>query len=187
MIKVGDWVTQYYKGYWMVVRIIPKYSNNSDYTNEDNAIKTSKGNWVLMKKGFTPKMVFRLDSSYCDEAWCHPVTLTQKKMIDRFFEEHPYDYLRFTNYEYVDRPAIASVWIDANPEEERRLRLMLSQLPPLFTNELFFSEIEKWDLQRTISKPPANHLLTFEHTVWEIDNNNNPLFKNPRLKSINTN
>lgn len=180
MINVGDWVTQYYKGYWMVVRIVPKCSN------KDEGIETKKGNWILMKKGFTSKMVFKLDSSYCDEEWCHPVTLAQKRQIDSFFEEHPDEYQKFTDYEYVDNPAIASVWINVNSDEKRRLQLMLSTLPSLFTKDLFSFELEKWNLQRIITKPPAKYILTFEHIVWEIDDEGNPLFKNPRIKCFNT-
>ena len=170
MIKVGDWVTQYYKGYWMVIGIV--------HTPEEN--------WIIMKKGFTPKMVFKLDSSYCDEGWCRPISPAQKKIIDLFFEEHPAEYQKFTDYEYVDRPAIASIWIEMNSEDERKLQLMISKLPPLFTSDLFLLELKKCNLQRIITKPPAKHLLTFEHTVWEMDDDNKPLFKNQRIKDFNS-
>ena len=62
MIKVGDWVTQYYKGYWMVIGIVPKYPNRYALSNEE-AINTPEENWIIMKKGFTPKMGFKLDNA----------------------------------------------------------------------------------------------------------------------------
>ncbi len=109
-----------------------------------------------------------------------------KKIIDLFFEEHPAEYQKITDYEYVDRPAIASIWIEMNSEDERKLQLMISKLPPLFTSDLFLLELKKCNLQRIITKPPAKHLLTFEHTVWEMDDDNKPLFKNPRIKDFNS-
>ena len=186
MLKVGDWVTQYYKGYWMVIKIIPRKPNNSNSENKVDSTKNQGGNWILMKKGFTPKMIFRLDSSYCDEGWFHLVTAHEQELIDSFFAEHPSEYQRFIGYEYIDRPAVASIWINVNFEEQKRLQLMLTTLPSLFTKDLFLSELTKYDLQSIITKPPAKHLLTFDHSVWEVDNDNNPLFKNPQLKCFNS-
>ena len=54
MLKIGDWVTQYSKGYWQIIDIKPKYAEE-DYQYENGFFQKKGdliGSWVLMKKGF---------------------------------------------------------------------------------------------------------------------------------------
>ena len=46
-IKIGDWVTQYSAGYWMVVKIFPKYAEE-DYSF--NGISWKKGEHIKSLK-----------------------------------------------------------------------------------------------------------------------------------------
>ena len=40
---------------------------------------------------------------------------------------------------------------------------------------------EKHNLKQCLSRPPSNFTFVCEHTLWELDENFNPLFKNPHL------
>ena len=57
-IRIGDWVTQYSAGYWMVTNIFPKYADE-DYSYGNNSWKKGDrlGDWVVVKKGFTAKII----------------------------------------------------------------------------------------------------------------------------------
>ena len=77
MVQIGDWVTQYRKGFWLVVDIKPKYADE-DYFSEVANKQRKKGDligyWILMKKGFSQQMKFRIDSDTSDSLWCKPVS-----------------------------------------------------------------------------------------------------------------
>ena len=46
MIKTGDWVTQYSKGFWLVVDIKPKYA---DENYSSNGVEHKKGDLIGVK------------------------------------------------------------------------------------------------------------------------------------------
>ena len=42
MLKIGDWVTQYSKGYWQIIDIKPKYAEE-DYQYENGFFQKKGG------------------------------------------------------------------------------------------------------------------------------------------------
>ncbi len=184
MIKIGDWVTQYSRGFWLVVDIKPKYAEN-DYCGD--GIKYKKGDligsWAIMKKGFTPKMKFRIDSDVCDSAWCKLVSPDILDIINQYFDENPNDYKKFIDTPFVDRPSVSTTWLQLTPEQVHIFQRAIKELPELFTQEEAMKLFERYNLKQCFSFPPSNYTFICDHTLWELDSNFNPLFKNPRLKN----
>lgn len=184
MIKKGDWVTQYCKGFWMIVDIKPKYAEE-DYSISSIDYKKGDliGSWVLMKKAFTPKMKFRLDSGLCDSAWCKPVSREVLTLIEQYWSDHPEDYQKFVNTPFVDRPSVSTTWLELTDEQEELVQQAIRELPALFTKEEVLKTFKKYGIEKCFSRPPSNHTFVCKHTLWELDGNFDPLFKNPQLKS----
>ena len=69
MLKIGDWVTQYSSGYWKVLNILPKYAD-SDYSYNGNMWQKGDrlGDWVILKKGFTPQTAAQQRLRMCGRA-----------------------------------------------------------------------------------------------------------------------
>lgn len=185
MLKIGDWVTQYSKGYWQIVDIKPKYAEE-DYQYEDgNCQKKGDliGSWVLMKKGFTPKMKFMRDSDVCDSAWCKVVSPDVMSAIDYYFREHPADYEKFSSSPFIDRPAVSTAWLHLTPEEVVLFERAMKELPAHFTFDYAMECFEKQGLKKCFSLPPANYRFVCCHTLWELDENFDPIYKNPELRN----
>lgn len=184
MIKTGDWVTQYSKGFWLVVDIKPKYA---DENYSSNGVEHKKGDligsWILMKKGFTEKMKFRVDSDVCDSAWCKPVPIDILEAINQYFNNNPQDYQRFIDTPFVDRPSVSTTWLQLKDEQVKIFQDVIQKLPILFTQKEALDLFEKYNLKQCFSSPPSNYTFVCDHTLWELDENFNPLFKNPRLNS----
>ena len=184
VIKIGDWVTQYSKGFWLIVDIKPKYAEDDCNRNGIVHKKGDQiGSWIVMKKGFTPKMKFRIDSDVCDSAWCKPVSADILELINQYFEKNPDDYQKFVNTPFVDRPAVSTTWLQLTGEQVSLFQKAIQELPELFTQEEALKLFEGYNLKQCFSPPPSNYTFVCEHTLWELDSNFNPLFKNPRLKN----
>lgn len=183
MVKIGDWVTQYCKGYWQVVDIKPKYA---DETYKGETVQYNKGDligtWVLMKKAFTPKMKFRLDCDSCDGAWCKPVSPEVQAQIDQYFAEHPKDYEKFCNLPYTSRGAVTASWIHLNDDEVERFEATIRTLPETFTRDEAMKLIEENGLKHCFGKPPSNYIFYTWNIPWELTKEFDPIFRNPELK-----
>ena len=185
MIQIGDWVTQYSAGFWMVTDIKPKYAEEDIHDNRMNYKKGDLiGSWILMKKGFTPKMKFRLDSECCDSGWCKPVSPEIRSQIDQYFAEHPKDYEKFCNRPYIDRPAVCPAWINLVDDQVEAFKKNVQLLPETFTRKEAMAVFEKHGLMGCFSRPPANYIFVCKHTLWELDENFDPIFKEPILQKI---
>ena len=91
-IKIGDWVTQYKTGYWMVKELHPKFSPFEVGT-------VHKGDWqgyyAVLQKAFGSTFKFGIAFDTCDASLCTPVSKEQLARIETYFEEHPKDKLKF--------------------------------------------------------------------------------------------
>lgn len=182
MIKVGDWVTQYSKGFWQVVELKPKYADETLLTEVTTQKKGDfLGYWALLKKGFTPKMKFRIDSDVCDYLWCKAVPDDVLRSINQYFEQHPGDHQRFCDSEFVDKPAVSSAWVDLSPDQAELFERAISELPPRFTNEYAMKLFGEYGLTERFTDPPANHVFYCWHTLWDLDEDFNAVFKDPKL------
>lgn len=184
MLKTGDWVTQYSKGFWQIVDIKPKYAEEDFlFENGDFQKKGEKiGFWILLKKGFTPKMKFMLNFDVCDSKWCKAVSSDIIEEITMYFEEHPKDFERFSSAPFVDHPAVSTSWLHLTPEQVISFKKVIQDFPPRFTQNYAMKCFEKHGLKECFSLPPANYRFICWHTLWELDEDCNPLYKNPELE-----
>ena len=185
MLEIGNWVTQYRNGFWQIVEIKPKYAEEN-YTFEDGSSQKKGeliGSWILLKKGFTPKMKFRLDFDICDSLWCRKVSPDVSLSIEQYFKDNPDEYEKFSDAPYVDKPAVCTSWVNLTTEQATLFRDLLYDFPPLFTREYAMKVFEKHGLKECFSKPPANYTFTCRHTLWELDDDFDPLYKSPELSA----
>ena len=183
MVKIGDWVTQYQKGYWQVVDIKPRYADE-DYNGETVQYKKGDllGSHVLMKKAFTPKMKFRLECNSCAEAWCKPVSPEIQAQIDEYFAEHPKDYEKFCNFPYTPQMYVSTSWVNLTAEEAERFEATIRMLPEAFTREEAMKLFEEKGLKHCFGKPPANYIFYTYSIPWDLTENFDRIYRNPELK-----
>lgn len=110
-----------------------------------------------MKKGFTPKMKFRIDSDTSDAEWCKPVSEAQLAQIQQYFEEHPKDAQRFQQAPFVDRPAVSTGWLRLTPEQVLQFQQVIAELPTRFTKAQSREIFARRGLLSCFGPPPGNY------------------------------
>ena len=118
-IKIGDFVTGYYSGYWQLIDIKPNIATY-DYSSEHTQRKKGQviGQLVILKKCFTNKMKPRIAFSCEDSHWLKPVSDHILIEIKKYFEEHPEYKQKFDAAEIKLRPYITNCWFDLPEEKE---------------------------------------------------------------------
>lgn len=184
MIKVGDWVTQYSAGYWKVLRILPKYADE-DYSYNGTSWKKGDrlGDWVILKKGFTPKMKPGNACEFVDAQWCKPVSEEIRQTIEAAFEGNPRAKQKFDNAPDLPRPAVSSIWLKLSDRQAASLSALLGDLPKRFTAEQFWELAADYRGFR-VSPPDATHILYLFSYLWEISGTFDPLHFSPELKKL---
>ena len=165
---IGKWVKQYRAGYWYVVDIKPKYAD-CDYSAENVSWKKGDllGCWALMKKGFTAKMRFSLDSDYSDSSWLKPITSAEQEAIDLYFSEHPEQKAKFEAYPFSPKPGIVNLWLNLSEEKESAFNEAMDDLLPRFTGSDVSTLIKDFDAETT--KPgEARYELNLMLFPWEL-------------------
>ena len=184
-IKPGDWVTQYSAGYWQIVDIKPKYAEEDRHDEYGDWTRGQLiGHWALMKKGFTPKMKFKLDSDVCDAQWCKKVSDDELQAISLFFEEHPKEHKKFLEKEFADKPAVAAQWVNLTEEQTAQFTEALRCLPVLFTQAELKETLKQQGFEDCFSFNSTKYMLYCWHTCWELNDEFEPLYKNPELKAM---
>lgn len=183
-IKVGDWVTQYSAGYWNVVNIFPKYADE-DYNYNGQSWKKGDhlGDWVILKKGFTPKMKPSNACEFVDAQWCKPVSAEIAQSIEAMFEENPKARQKFEKAPNMPKPAVASTWLALSEEQAEAFSRLILSFPERFTSEQFWA----WsaDYRKHIVDPSgATHILYLFSYLWEISDGFEPLHFGPELKKL---
>lgn len=183
-IKIGDWVTQYNAGYWMVINIFPKYADEDRNYNGYSWKKGDRiGDWVVLKKGFTPKMKPRNACDCVDGQWCKPVSNEIVQSIEAIFEENPKIKQKFENASNMPDPAVASVWLTLSDEQAESFSQLISTWPERFTSEQFWAWFA--DYRKCVIDPSgATHILYLFSYLWEISDNFEPLHFGPELKKL---
>ena len=184
MLKIGDWVTQYSSGYWKVLNILPKYAD-SDYSYNGNMWQKGDrlGDWVILKKGFTPKLRPSNACECVDAQWCKAVTTDTLEAIKAAFRENPKARQKFDLSPDMPTPAIASTWLRLTEAQAAALKELLASLPERFTKERFWAQAVAF--QKSIADPSAGtHILYIYGYPWEMDAVFEPLFFDAELKEI---
>ncbi len=167
-IKIGDFVTCYTKGYWQVIDIKPRVAAE-DYSSDHARWKKGDtlGQFIIMKKCFTPKMKPKIDFVYEDSYWVKPVSEDILVQIKKYFEENPDYKEKFDNAEVKLRPTLLNFWLDLPEEKEMFLRETLRKLPERYTTEEFWRVAKAY--KKYISKPPTKYLLNIFTLPWDLD------------------
>ena len=180
MLKAGDWVTQYSAGFWQVVAVYPKFADE-DYTGEKVSWRKGdrQGDWVVLKKGLTPKMKFSNMCEFVDSAWCKPVSPEQAEAIGAAFAANPKAKQKFDHAPAKPEPSVAALWLGLPEERVAELRRLLEALPERFTISRFREAFR--DFAQYEQKPPAGYLLYLFSYPWEQDENYDVYHFGPKL------
>jgi len=175
MLKIGDFVTSCDAGYWQLIDIKPKIATE-DYNGETAKWKKGDllGQWVILKKAFTPKMKPRIEFTYVDSSWLRPVPPNVLDEINRYFAEHPSDKEKFDNAEIKLSPMITNCWFNLPQESEQEFKECLRKLPPQYTMDEFWKVAKKY--KGYVSNPPANYLLNLLTYPWNVDKKANLVY-----------
>ena len=183
-IRVGDWVTQYSAGYWMVINIFPKYADKDYCFNGKSWKKGDRlGDWIVLKKGFTPKMKPSNACEFVDAQWCRPVSRDILHLIAATFEENPKTKDKFENAPSMPKPSVSSTWMVLTDEDAELFSEHIKNLPERFTLQEFWA----WSASYSeyIADPSkATHILNLFSFLWEIDDKFEPLHFAPVLKKL---
>lgn len=174
-IKIGDFVTSCEAGYWQLIDIKPKIADE-DYSC--GTVKWKKGDvigqWVILKKAFTPKMKPQIDFSYVDASWLKPLSQDVLTGIQAYFTENPDYKHKFENAEIKLRPVITNCWINLTESEVVELQALIEKLPAQFTIDEFWKKAKKF--KKNIVSPPTSHLLNFTTYPWNMDKKANLIY-----------
>lgn len=180
MLQIGDWVTQYSAGFWQVAAIWPKYAED-DYVGEKVSWKKGDrlGDWVVLKKGLTPKMKFSNLCEFVDGQWCRPVSREQAEAIERAFAENPRAKQKFDMSTSMPKPMVAALWFDLPGDRVREFELLVQNLPERFTTTAFREATR--DFAQYEKQPPAGYILYLFSYPWEQDENYDLYHFDPKL------
>lgn len=184
-IRVGDWVTQYSAGYWKVINIYPKFADK-DYNYNGFSWKKGDriGDWVVLKKAFTPKMKPSNMCECVDAQWCKPVPNDIAHSIESAFAENPKAKSKFENAPSIPNPCIASDWMALTDEQAESFSEHIKNLPDRFTSEEFWAYSSNY--RKNIVDPSnATHILYVFSHLWEINDKFEPFYFGPELKKYN--
>ncbi|MBE6596252.1 MAG: hypothetical protein E7641_01140 [Ruminococcaceae bacterium] len=181
-LKIGDWVTQYSAGYWKVVAIFPKYADE-DYSYNGLSWKKGDrlGDWVVLKKGFTPKMKPSNACEFLDAKNCQPVSHDTAMAIEAAFAENPKAKEKFDKSPNLPNPSVYSVRMSLSDDQADSFAKLLSDLPERYTSDEFWERFA--DYKQYIVKPPHyTHILYLYSYLWEINDHFDPLHFGAEIK-----
>ena len=129
-IKIGDWVTQYRTGYWMVKELHPKFSPFEVGT-------VHKGDWqgyyAVLQKAYGSTFKFGIAFDTCDASLSTLVSKEQLARIKTYFEEHPKDKLKFESSKVVVPPSITTVHLQIDDQQQAILSAAIERMLPTLT------------------------------------------------------
>ena len=180
-IKVGDWVTQYSAGYWKVVNIYPKYADEN-YSYDDKSWKKGErlGDWVILKKGVTPKMKPSNACEFVDAQWCKPVSHDIVQLIESVFAKSPAAKQKFEMASDMPNPSVASVWLAISDEQVISFSKLISNCPERFTSKEFWNLAAVYR-QYVVDPSNATHILYLFSYLWEISDDFELLHFRPEI------
>ena len=176
-IKVGDWITQYSKGYFKVVDIKDGYGSDvGPYTDRKGELI---GRFVICKKAFTPKMKPSVMLDWVAEAWCKVVDGQTLEEIEKYFSEHKDFKKKFESKECTLNPSIESWWIALTDVQAEKVEGLLKELQPPFTRGQVKDKLGEFF--KCVCNPPANYILQMTAFPWELDGEYNQLCREVKL------
>lgn len=166
-IKVGDWVTQYRTGYWMVKELHPKFS-------PFEVGSVHKGDWqgyyAVLQKAFGSTFKFGIAFDTCDVSLCSPVTKEQLARIETYFEEHPKDKLKFESAKVVVPPSITTVHLQIDDQQQAVLSAAIDRMLPTLTLPKLRALLAEHRLVEVLPGADNTYLQLYGHS-WDLDEN----------------
>ena len=174
-IQIGDYVTGYGSGYWVLIDIKPKIATE-DYVGETVSWKKGEviGKWAILKKCFTNKMKPRIDFSYEDFSWLKPVPKEISEEIEHYFEQNPKFKEKFERAEMRFAPMVTNCYLCLPEEKEMEFRAVLDNLPAVYTMDDFWKTAGAYKQYAVL--PPAGYLLNLSTYPWHVDQKANLLY-----------
>ncbi len=175
MIQIGDYVTGYGSGYWLLIDIKPKIATE-DYAGKNVSWKKGDiiGKWAILKKCFTSKMKPRIDFSYEDFSWLQPVSKEISDEIRHYFEQNPKYKEKFERAEIRLNPMISNCFLCLPEDKVSEFKEVLEDLPEVYTMEDFWETANTYKQYAVL--PPAGYLLNLFTYPWNTDKKGNLLY-----------
>ena len=166
-ISIGDWVTQYRSGFWMVRELHPKFSPFEQGTiHKGNFL----GHYAVLQKAFGATFKFGMAVDTCDVSLCSPVSKKQRDKIETYFEEHPKDKLKFESAEVAVAPSITTVNLQIDEKQQEYLSLALDKLLPTLTLSKLRKLLAKHGLSEVLPGADNTYLYLYGYP-WDLDEN----------------
>lgn len=183
-IKVGNWVTQYSAGYWKVIAIFPKYAEE-DYCFGGKSWKKGDhiSEWLILKKGFTPKMKPYNECRVVDAMVCQPVSDDVALAIETAFAENPKAKQKFDNAPDMPSPSICNTWMVLSDAQAESFSKHISNLPERFTEKQFWEWSAEYR-QYVENSSRATHIFRMYSYLWEISDDFEPMNFGPELEKL---
>jgi hypothetical protein len=90
---------------------------------------------------------------------------------------------KFEKKPFEPRPAIATLWLEIPEEKQTDMEAAIRELPESFTEKQLRDCLKEKGLCECVSKPSqsVNATLQCDHFFWELDENFDCIYRNPRL------
>ncbi len=171
MPKIGDFVTSYSTGYWQVLDRKPKIVPRDPlYPRDPTAPEpgTVIGEWIILKKAFTPKMKPRIAFECCDAVWVTPVGADELAAIQKAFADDPTYQEKFDKVPLRLPPDIVNCGLYLREEEEASFRACMANLPERYTMETFWEYLAAYKDCIARLGEPCNYLLNLLMRPWDF-------------------
>lgn len=164
-IEIGDWVTQYRTGYWMVKELHPKFSPFEVGT-------VHKGDWqgyyAVLQKAFGSTFKFGIAFDTCDASLCTPGSKEQLARIETYFEEHPKDKLKFESAKVVVPPSMTTVHLQIDDQQQAVLSAAIERMLPTLTLPKLRVLLAEHSLAEVLPDADNTYLHLYGYS-WNLD------------------
>lgn len=166
-ISIGDWVTQYRSGYWIVRELHPKFS-----AFEQGAIHKGDflGYYAVLQKVFSSAFKFGMAVDTCDASLCLPVSREQRNKIELYFEEHPKDRVKFESAVLSVAPSITTVNLKIDEKQQKCLSDAIDKLLPAITLSKLRALLAEHGLSEVLPGDDNTYLYLYGYP-WDLDAN----------------
>lgn len=166
-IKVGDWVTQYRTGYWMVKELHPKFSPFELGTVHKG---DRLGYYAVLQKAFGSTFRFGITFDTCDLSLCSPLSKEQLDRIETYFEEHPKDRLKFESAEVSVPPSLTTVHLQIDDQQQITLSAAIDRILPTLTLPKLTVLLADHGLSEVLPGADNTYLHLYGYP-WDLDEN----------------
>jgi hypothetical protein len=163
MVKVGDWVTSYYKGIWKVYRIIDDFYEFRYSLNEDKVL--SNRILVLSNRIVNDKWKRSFTSASCEQSLIKPLSAENQASLNDILKTEPKLSKAFENYK--PKPVDIIMNLSFGLPDNQLKKSFTSACDILFADKIgagmnfdkILVELGTFDLSQFIGKNPQNATL----------------------------